>query len=187
MTNDDRVEFAKCMMVLNEMCDRDVSNELMDIYFLALKEYSVVQVQDATNQLVRTWRYPNLPKPVDFIELIDGSKKDQASIAYQTAIQAIAKHGTYVSMEFEDKKIHSAIQAIGGLIELGNCTNKNLVWKQKEFERAYNLNTGEPPKHLIGRHELSNHGFNKEPEILKISTTDVKQLTEGNKDGESSI
>lgn len=179
MEQKDVKKFAQLLMVLNEMFvgNKEISENLVEIYFRALLKFKIEDIQKAADDLINSWKFNFLPKPVEFIERISGSEEDDSLRAWELTLETLEKVGTYKSVEFEDKRIHSAIRACDGWIELGNCSLDELKWKQKEFERTYKAHKSEHPDYLVGRHELGNakKGITIDKPVLIVR--ELKQLT----------
>ena len=67
--------------------------------------------------------------------------------------------GVYESVSFADPVVGSVIETMGGWIRLGDMLQNEEKWKQKEFERLYEIlvvNGGHHPKSLPGIMEMEN-------------------------------
>ncbi|MGA2464664.1 MAG: hypothetical protein ABSH06_09975 [Thermodesulfobacteriota bacterium] len=69
MEEKDRKGFIVLMLMLSEAFKEDMSTERVKIYFEFLKPYSLYQVMQAVNHLIRHSKF--FPRVADFHELID--------------------------------------------------------------------------------------------------------------------
>lgn len=166
-----REMFANYMTMLGEMFDKDVSKTLMEGYWQALEPYDDDQAEAAFKRLIVTVKF--FPRPAEVLEAITGPQQDQAVLAWQKVNQAVKDHGPYASVKFDDPAIHSAIELMGGWVQLQDCHIDEWKWKQKEFERLYPIMTrrGNHPEQLPGICETDNvgRGYTKHiPEPVRI-------------------
>jgi hypothetical protein len=130
-----RQKFSEFMTLISEMFDRDLSAALTDLYWQALKPFPDEKCVEAFNQILLSVKF--FPKPGEILEVLQGSQTYRATLAWLEVIEALSSIGCYQSVEFQDRAIHSTIEAMGGWVELGKITNNEIKWKQKEFENLY--------------------------------------------------
>jgi len=131
----------------------------MQLYWMALKDFRVEQIQQAASDIIRERVYPSLPKPAEIIEAIQGTSETRAVEAWLEVYEALKRIGTYQSVKFSDPAIHSVIESLGGWVELGRTPEAEIKWKQREFERLYQIIEpcgGKHPEYLPGQIELGN-------------------------------
>ena len=172
MKNQDKVRFAKVMVVLSEIFDqgREPSEFKIEIYFQALSEYEIGVIEKAATTIIKSRVYPAFPKPGEIIQEIEGSKEERAVSAWGEVVEAIKRTGPYQSVCFSDSTIHSVIDFMGGWPATGDWLESELKWKQKEFERLYTImkDKGNNKKYLPGIQEIENgvKGFKFAPPIM---------------------
>lgn len=184
MTKRDHVEFARIMMALSEVFDggREPSPVKVELYFQALREFRIEEIGEAARVMMKTRVYPSFPKPAEIIQEINGTAEDWATTAWLLVSGAIRRHGSYESVAFDDKVIHSVIDAMGGWPQLCQAREEELKWKQKEFERLYGVisaREGQHPQHLPGLIEMDNRakGYAEHiPEPARISGASRKLI-----------
>jgi hypothetical protein len=168
----DREKFLKNMALICDMNDRKISEPLTDLYWKILEPFTDEECENAFKKIIQTCRF--FPKPVDFMEILKGKKQDQATIAWIEVLNAVKRIGNYESVKFTDPVIHSVINVMGGWDQLAaTMTTDEEKWKQKEFERLYEVissRDGKHPEYLPGTHEQQNFrmGNEYEREIIKI-------------------
>jgi len=163
MINQDRDRFEVMLLGLAEIFKEDLSNERVDLYYLALEDMDIEDVIMAGNILVRSVKF--FPKPVEFRENIITGTEDIASIAYLKFFKACA-HTPDKTLIFDDPIIHAVIDNLGGWNdELYDkwASVKDEVWLRKHFEELYQTfaKCGVPKntsKKFIGKVERNNEG-----------------------------
>jgi len=151
MTDRDSVEFAKQLSLLSETYGKPISDALGEIYFRALREFTIEQVEAAVELAIDTRKF--FPKPAELRELIEGNPEDRAANAWAAFLEAAANGGT-ASVKFSDRATAAAMDAVfgswleacrllsaGGTNERGKqvsgCTDEMLASYQKSFLRQY--------------------------------------------------
>lgn len=96
------------------------SDEIIEAYFAVLQKFSVSDFKKAVIEILETHKYNTLPKPAEFIEIMDGSKakalnaEHEAINAWEWADFARNYHGIYKSVFFENPKITQTIFSVFG-------------------------------------------------------------------------
>lgn len=155
----DATRFKEYMTALCEVHSREpLTFTLNDIYWKTLEPFDDYACESAFKYLLMHTKF--FPKPSEFLEILEGNNQDKAMLAWLKVTKAIRRIGTYQSVRFDDPVIHSSIQAMGGWVSFGDVLEKDLPWKQKEFERIYSAiagrNNGDHPEYLPGRSEMDN-------------------------------
>ena len=185
----DREKFLKNMALICDINDRKISEPLTDLYWKILEPFTDEECENAFKKIIQTCRF--FPKPVDFIEILKGKEEHNATIAWIEVLSAVKSVGDYQSVKFSDPVIHSVLQVMGGWEKLASTmTSDEEKWKQKEFERLYQVmeRRGNHPKYLPGTHEINNTtsviaeyeertGEKFKQEIVEIGFEDKKQIT----------
>lgn len=95
-------------------------DEIIEAYFVILQRFSTSDFKKAVIEILETHKYNTLPKPADFIEIMDGSKakalnaEHEAINAWEWADFARSYHGIYKSVFFENPKITQTIFSVFG-------------------------------------------------------------------------
>lgn len=177
MKKQDKIRFAKVMAVLSEIFDqgKEPSEFKIELYFQALIEFEIGSVERAATAIMKGRVYSSLPKPAEIIQEIRGTTQNQATMAWLSVLETIKHVGHYQSVKFSDPVIHNVIEAMGGWIRLaGEMITDEEKWKQKEFEKLYEVLAKNPrdknPEYLPGWIEIHNtaNGYEVESGIVKI-------------------
>jgi hypothetical protein len=95
MKTEDRNTFAKMMIALGEYYNREISDDLMDMYWNGMSHLDISVVREAMN---RHMQNPDsgqfMPKVADVIRMTGGSTQDAALIAWSKVDRAIRVVGT---------------------------------------------------------------------------------------------
>lgn len=184
MQESDKREFASVLQATMDVYNKDISTDVIKIWWMALNSYPIEQVKYGLSKYITSADYGKFPpKPADIILMMDGTSQNAALDAWNKVMEAISRAGSYKSVCFDDPIIHLAIDDIGGWIGLGGSEERELPFIQKRFEQAYrNYKTkGDLPVHkryLIGRSEAQNNlqGYVSDKPIL-IGDKHLAQLT----------
>uniref|UniRef100_UPI0036DF8CE0 hypothetical protein n=1 Tax=Photorhabdus sp. RM322S TaxID=3342825 RepID=UPI0036DF8CE0 len=116
MNDIEKSQFAKSMAAVGEIYGREISEIMIGIYWNALKNYAMADVQRAFQRHTRdTDNGQFFPKPADLIRHIEGNKDGKALQAWSKVYRAIGSYGRRNSVVFDDPIIHSVITEMGGL------------------------------------------------------------------------
>jgi hypothetical protein len=153
----DENRFLELMTVLGEIHDRKITRLLLDVYWRVLEPFPNDACIRAFHELIRSAKF--FPKPAEFLEHLEARREDRAAVAWLDVVATLKRFGNYQSVRFADSVIHSAIEAMGGWVRFGLMEEKERTWKQKEFERLYQViaaRHGSHPPYLAGICEIEN-------------------------------
>lgn len=167
MKNEDKRAFFDLMMAAGEVYGREVTQPMAAIYFSALANVSIEQVQEA---MMAHMQNPDsgqfFPKPADLIKQMTGTTKqqdaaieDKAAIAWACIERDIRRIGSYGTLKLDDKQALATVKAMGGWQSICQTETSKMEWKRKEFIRMYETFERMPlealPSSLPGRIEMS--------------------------------
>ena len=117
---------------------QEITDFALSVWWEAMKPFDFEAVRDALNRhAVNPDNGQFLPKPADVVRLLGGSNLDRATLAW-TVVQRACHHvGTYESVCFDEPIINAVISEMGGWIAHGQIQEKELPFKQREFEQRY--------------------------------------------------
>jgi len=175
----DEVKFKEYLATLCELHDRTMSKLLTDLYWKVLEPFSDQECEEAFKLIIYDNKF--FPNSADFREILIGKKANKATEAWLDVLGAVSKIGNYQSVKFDDQVIHSVINAMGGWPQLCMMEKTEEKWKQKEFERLYEVISARKsnhPEYLIGTHEQEN--FNQktghEIEVIEVGFNNKTKL-----------
>lgn len=157
----DKIRFAKCMAILAESFTQEYSSKKIDIYYQALKDLPIENIERAVWNLVNTRTTATFPKVAEIRESINGKTEDRAILALAKVERALREVGAYNSIVFDDPIIHKVICSFdNGWIGIADMTTEEWIWGRKDFIRLYeaysNNGVHEVPHRLLGRIETDN-------------------------------
>ena len=167
MRNEDKRAFFDLMMAAGEVYGKEVTQPMAAIYFSALANVSIEQVQEA---MMTHMQNPDsgqfFPKPADIIKQMTGTTKqqdaaieDKAAIAWACIERDIRRIGSYGTLKLDDKQALATVKAMGGWQSICQTETSKMEWKRKEFIRMYETFERMPlealPSSLPGRIEIS--------------------------------
>lgn len=136
---EEKRRFAGLMTGLADYYDKEVSKSTMALYWEGLKQYDYAAIEKAawahTQSPDENGRW--MPKISDLTKVLQGSTKDQASIAWSKVDRAVRTIGQNFDVAFDDPLIHRVIQDMGGWIGLSGKSDDDWPFVAKEFENRY--------------------------------------------------
>ena len=140
MNQDDFKKFANALGTLAELHGKELSPMLMKLYFKALEQFSIQDVENAIMRAITELKF--FPKPVELIEFITGKGgniEDIALVEADNVINAMRRIGAYQSVIFDDPVTTAVIQqGFGGWVKMCQDSNENdNKWLRIEFVKIY--------------------------------------------------
>src|SRR5262249_36682570 len=163
MTKEDAIRFAKAFGLLAEAFGEGISSTRTKVYFRALGDLDIAQVERAIDMVVRDCKF--FPKPAELREMIEGSQDDRAQQAWIALKKIAPRFANWPSLYCEDPATAQAILATFGswlacAEFLNTCSAEMEASKQKEFLRNYRTESRRPSEHqsryLPGQFEIAN-------------------------------
>jgi hypothetical protein len=153
--------FEHIMASLNELFGdpaKKVSHLKMDLYYNALKDLSIEQLNNAVNVLCQTKMIKTWPLPAEIRQAVEGSLQDKAAVAFDKLLGAVRSVGPYQTVIFDDPAIHTYVQSYGGWEEICDKTTEEWKYMRNEFIKGYNGYTSrtDVPLQLTGIHDAMN-------------------------------
>ena len=176
----DRRKFNSTILSMASLFDKELTEDLLDLYWSALNDLSDEEFSKAANTVARTCKF--FPKPADFREQIVPDVDVKASLAYDTVKKAFIDVGIYKSVTFADPVITAVINSLGGWIAYCEIPDSELKWWRKDFERLYRQYADKAdrldvPTSLPGLHEKGSNGQGRDKAPVLIGG-ERKELTE---------
>ena len=147
-------------MLLSSFRHLQIKEETLDLWFQLLDDMTDNDFMASIKNICRNTAeiYPTTNIVALIREQFKMDNESMALLAWQSVLGAIETYGSYETVSFQDKAIHSAVDLIGGWIELCSMTTDEEQWKKKEFIQAYKavVNRNNHPEKLVGRLEIDN-------------------------------
>lgn len=191
MTDDDKKDFSVMMHAIYGYYGKELTNDVIRIWWGGLKHMDLAAVRDALNRHVAnpdTGQF--VPKIADIVKMADGSTGNMALRAWTLVDQAVRSVGPYQSVCFDDRITMRVLQDMGGWAKFASITEDEWPFVAKEFQNRYAGYRGrsELPAcadHLVGIAEAQNiaNGQPVPPVMLIGNPEKAKQIrAEGSKE-----
>jgi hypothetical protein len=165
MDDSNKKEFAVLFYGTGELYDKAVSTNLLQLYFAALKEYSIEDVTAGVGAHALDPKHGTFfPKPADIVRHLQTGKlspEEQAEIAWAEVMQCLRINGAYGGLKIENKQAIAAFKAFTTWKDFCYMDESKQTWAKKEFVSMYSTYDKVPlemlPSSLPGLEELHNH------------------------------
>jgi len=165
MDNSDKKEFAVLFYGTGELYDKPVTKNLLQLYFDALKGYSIDDVKSGVSKHALDPKHGTFfPKPADIVRHLQSgqlSTEEKAELAWAEIQQCLRRNGAYGGLSIEDKQGIAALKSFTTWKEFCAMDASKLTWAKKEFISMYSTYENTPlemlPSSLPGLVELHNH------------------------------
>ena len=162
MIDEDKKKFAEILIGLGMYYNQTIEKPVMRLYWEALRQYTVEDVDRAANLHTRDpdqGRF--MPKVADLIRILEGGGQSRAELAWSKVQAALSSAGRYESVVFDDAIIHCVIRDMGGWVTVCDIPAKQSEFKHAEFVKRYAAyaQRGMPdnvPPRMIGECEVDN-------------------------------
>ena len=142
----------------------DMTKEKINIYYLALSNLTVDQLNSAFISMVRNRVYKNFPQVAEIIQYAthttESELDDRIVLAKQMLKNTIVRYGSYGSVEFKDKGIHAVIDALDGWQKMCSMSSdeleKFLTFEFAKIYKAYTRHNYPVTQYYIGVHDAAN-------------------------------
>jgi len=161
MTEKDMERFTFCMAALGEAFSQEITPLKIEIYFKALQDLPIDDIERATWEIINTRATASFPKVAEIRQAISGNLEDKAMLALEKVEKAMREVGAYRTVVFDDPVIHMVIESFDGGWP-GLCAIPEREWKfaRKDFLKLYQAMSKEknrrPVPKLVGIHEHIN-------------------------------
>lgn len=137
MTGSDRERFVSVLEALCASFRVEPSEALLEGYWLGLSDLALADVQRAAVRAIRECQH--MPRPVELRKLTGEMGAEGRAVRAWSALKgAIAAHGAYRSVDFDDPLVNATVRNLGGWPRLcATATEEFEKWTRKDFERIY--------------------------------------------------
>ena len=141
MDDSNKKEFATLFYGTGELYDKPVTKNLLQLYFNALKTFSIEQVQDGVGKHALDPKHGSFfPKPADIVRHLQTSEistEEKAELAWAQVIGEVRRTGSYGTLKLDDKQAIATVKSLGSWQQLCSSTETEMTWKKKEFISMY--------------------------------------------------
>ena len=135
---DDAVRFRNLMIGLASTFNREADKGFMVGYEMALEDLPIEDIASGVGRAIRECEFmPTGARLRSLSGVI--AIEDRAAVAWGCLKKAVALHGAYASIEFDDTAITASIRNLGGWERVCEVSSGDEFdkWLRKEFERVY--------------------------------------------------
>ena len=165
MDDSNKKEFAVLFYGTGELYDKSVSTNLLQLYFAALKEYTIEDVTAGVGAHALDPKHGTFfPKPADIVRHLQTGKlstEEKAELAWAQITHEVRKTGIYGNLVLDDKQALAALRSFTSWKEFCGMDVSKLTWAKKEFISMYSTYQNTPlemlPSSLPGLIELQDH------------------------------
>ena len=165
MDDSNKKDFAVLFYGTGELYDKAVTKNLLQLYFNALKTFSMDEITSGVNAHMMDSKHGSFfPKPADIVRHLqtgDISTENKAELAWAQVVREIRVTGSYGSLKLDDKQALASVKALGSWKQLCSSSVDEMTWKKKEFMSMYETYEKTPlemlPSSLPGRIALVEH------------------------------
>ena len=168
----------------------EMTQEKLNIYFIALCNLSKEELGKAFISMVKNRVYKGFPQIAEILQYATGTTEseleDRIVIAKRILKNAIICYGSYGSIEFEDKGIHAAIDALDEWQKVcamqSEELEKFLTFEFGKIYKAYARNKYEVSEYYIGFYDMQNSSKNinkigfKSMNVTLINKPKIKEI-----------
>jgi len=173
MDKADKQRFAALITAASEVYGKPLSAGVIGLYWQALARFSIDEIADALRRHIANPDVGQfMPKPADFVRMIEGSSQDAAALAWSQFDDVLRHVGTWRDVVFPDPIIHRVVQDMGGWISFGTKLEDEWPFVARDFQARYRAYKSrgflpEYPRRLIGRvnGENASSGYAMEPPV----------------------
>ena len=134
-------EFAEAMAVITITLDKPMPRERMAAYFQLLQDIPAEDFRQGVQRLLNERVYSNVPSPAELRQAAQGGRRNidaqaRGLRAWQAVTEAF-RFGSYRTVTFTDPLVNAAVRAVGGWVELCECDNREIAFRERRFLQHY--------------------------------------------------
>jgi hypothetical protein len=124
------------MAAMSRLFGSDMDGPLLDLYWLALRDWELPEFEAATAHLLSTAKF--MPKPADYAELRKAGQPTSGE-AFERARLIVRRLNPreYIGHQSGDARLDAAIRACGGYEALAMCTTENIGFFERRFAEHF--------------------------------------------------
>ena len=185
MDDSNKKEFATIFYAMGEFYDKQVSKELLLMYFDDLSDFNINDIRMGAKRHRQDPKHGTFfPKPADIIRSFtkgDLTTDEKAQLAWSQVSGEISRIGSYGTLNLSDKQAMAAVRALGTWKDLCATDVTKMDFKKREFLAIYKTYENTPinmlPDKLPGLIELQQHKEQSAQSLQQLmSGIDKKRL-----------
>ncbi len=176
MTDSEKLEFGEALTALGALFNRELDKAVLLGYWTALRDLSLEDFHRGVQRAFRDCKF--MPLPVELRELSGELPVEAMALrAWDEVNYAIDLHGSYQTVDFEDRVINAVIASFGGWPRFcETAASEFWKWRRKEFIDTYSAMArfGIGPEQgapLMGIHGRENGSMGYQQPTIHIPAT----------------
>jgi hypothetical protein len=113
------------------------------LYFGALADLSIEEVERGAFNLIQSWKDPWMPTPATIREAAEGDIETRAVLALAELKQAMSHSGRYRSVRFQDAALMCYVEQCGGWPQIcedySQLSQRDLGFWEQNFKKTYTI------------------------------------------------
>jgi hypothetical protein len=143
MNDQDRPRFAQVLGSLGVVFGKQIHEEVYSLYFAALQDLTIDQIEQGAFSLIQRWKDPWLPTPATIREAAEGDIETRAVLALAELKQAMSHSGRYRSVRFQDAALMCYVEQCGGwptvCEDYSHLSQRDLGFWEQNFKKTYSI------------------------------------------------
>lgn len=139
MTHQEKEFLFELIYAMSENFSAKLSETGVKLYVATLSQYTISEIRDAADKIIKQRKYSNMPTIGEFLEYIQGNTDEVVDLEVSKIIFAIQRIGPYKSVLFENGTTQAVVEEHGGWPALVNESEKysNVSFFKKEIAKTY--------------------------------------------------
>ena len=185
MHDADKQDFVLLLTDVLAFYRQDVSRFAASVWWEACKGFDLSQLRKAFNaHAIDPERGQFAPKPADIVRALQGTRTDQARVAWGKTFDAMQRVGAYQTVGFDDPIIHACVEDVGGWQKICRSNMDELSYLEHRFCESYRAYASrgldQYPAKLLGEFECINRHEGKmvAPPVLIGNADNARRVME---------
>jgi hypothetical protein len=141
MNQHDKIRFTAAMKALAVNASVEITKDTLRLYFEALKDFDISEIEIGTHKLLLEWEYNRMPPLSALVKKIQGEQpkiEDRALCEANKILDHLRVHGAGVCPEMSDPITRQLMTTRWHYQTwAGQCVESENHWWVKEFVEAY--------------------------------------------------
>jgi hypothetical protein len=141
MNQHDKIRFTAAMKALAVNASIEITKDTLRLYFEALKDFDISEIEAGTHKLLLEWEYNRMPPLSALVKKIQGSQpkiEDRALVEANKILDHLRLHGAGVWPDLSDPVTRQLMTTRWHYLTwAAQCVESENHWWVKEFCEAY--------------------------------------------------
>ena len=141
MNQHDKIRFTAAMKALAVNASVEITKDTLRLYFEALKDFDISEIEIGTHKLLLEWEYNRMPPLSALVKKIQGSQpkiEDRALVEANKILDHLRLHGAGVWPDLSDPVTRQLMTTRWHYLTwAAQCVESENHWWVKEFCEAY--------------------------------------------------